>query len=252
MEKNNIMSYTTYCRLFISSLLPKNIDKVLYLDCDSIIVNPLNELWNIDVSNYSCGAVVDVANGLDFMKTGINMDKNDTYFNAGVLVINLKYWRDNNIEDKFINFLIKYKKIIKMHDQDIINNVLNNTIKKIHPKFNLMSNFHESNCKAVVKYEGMKNYYDISTLKEAQKNPVFVHLCGSNRDRPWANKHLKYRKVYEKYAKLTPFYDDIFIDEELTKKEFLKNRLYNSKLLYILTLPIPMSTCIKLAEKRKI
>ena len=61
LDRNGKITHTTYARLFIPSLLPNNIDKVLYLDVDSLILDSFKELWKLDLEDNLCAAVIDVS-----------------------------------------------------------------------------------------------------------------------------------------------------------------------------------------------
>ena len=78
LERNlNESSLTTYARLFMSTLLPKDIDKVLYLDCDSLIVGSYKKLWQVDISNCYCAGVLDGINTA--VKESLGFEKEDEY-----------------------------------------------------------------------------------------------------------------------------------------------------------------------------
>ena len=109
-------SIVTYYRLFIASLFPQY-DKILYLDCDLVVLGDISELYNTELGDNILGAVPDqyVCNTKEFRTyaekaIGVNPD---TYFNAGVLVISLEQFRKNDIENKFIN-------LITEHDFDLL------------------------------------------------------------------------------------------------------------------------------------
>ena len=201
LERNlNKTSFTTYSRLFISTLLPTDIDKVLYLDCDSLIVNSIKELWNLDISNYYCGAVFDGIN--TSVKERLGFEKDENYFNAGVLLINLKKWRENNVEEKFIEFMINNQNKFYQHDQGIINNIFKDHIEIISPKYNLQNYFQILDYNLARKYICMETeYYTKEIIDESQKNPVFLHFCGLNYDRPWYNKNHPKAGLFREYAK---------------------------------------------------
>ncbi len=101
-------SIVTYYRLFIASLFPQY-DKIIYLDCDLVVLGDISELYNIDLGEKILGVVSDqyVCNTKEFRfyaekAIGVNPD---TYFNAGVLLISLEQFRKNNIENKFISLI---------------------------------------------------------------------------------------------------------------------------------------------------
>ncbi len=109
-------SIVTYYRLFIASLFPQ-FDKIVYLDCDLVVLGDISRLYNTELSDNILGVVSDqyVCNTKEFRAyaekaIGVNPD---TYFNAGVLVISLEQFRKNNIESKFIS-------LITEHDFDLL------------------------------------------------------------------------------------------------------------------------------------
>lgn len=168
--RDNNLSYSTYSRLFIASLLPKDINKVLYLDCDSLVCGSFKELWELNIKNYSCAAVYDQYNmGSKFLKELLNLNKDGDYYNSGLLLINLDYWRKNNIESDFTNYLTKNKSKIWWHDQDVINAVLKDSILPIDIKYNLMSCLHELNIKSIRKWQALWKFYDEKMIENAQK-----------------------------------------------------------------------------------
>lgn len=120
----------TYYRLFIPSMYPQ-FDKALYIDPDTVVRSDIAKLYNINIGNNLVGATVD-----EFVKSlpkiqsyivkCLGLDKWNDYFNAGVLVMNLKEMRAQNFEDKFIDLLAKYKFVVQ--DQDYLNVICKNQV----------------------------------------------------------------------------------------------------------------------------
>lgn len=248
MEKEGINSLTTYARLFTSSALPKCIDKILYLDADSLILGSFKELWNLDIGENYMGGVEDLFN-IDYIKNEIGLEKYNRYINAGFLLINLKKWREIDIESKFIEFLFNHSDKFIFHDQGIINGVCKDNITYLHPKYNLISIFHGISYKKAIKMVGIPQYYDETIVKEAQNNPVFIHFSGGILNRPWSNKKQPYCELYYKYVEKTPFKNEVkLIDISLKDKLFYS--FYQSKVLSWGLNLVPMSFCIKFANKR--
>ena len=201
LEKDNISSFTTYSRLFIGSLIPDTIDKIIYLDCDILVVDSVKQLWDEDISDYYCAGVLDCCNTTVQKMLGISEE--DNYINAGMLYVNLKKWREDNVEDKFIEFIMNNQNRYYQHDQGIINNTFKDNIKIISPKYNLQGYFQFMSYKVSKKFSGIDNeYYSKEIIDEARKNPVFLHFCGANFFRPWKNEKNHYANLYKKYAKL--------------------------------------------------
>ena len=113
------ISYATYYRLLMGKILPKDENKVIYLDCDIIINHSIQELWNTDINKYALGAVIQIGDNEDCQRLGISEGKG--YFNAGVLLINLDYWRSHNIEERLLEYIATHREKIKFHDQDVLN-----------------------------------------------------------------------------------------------------------------------------------
>ena len=73
------------------------------------------------------------------MRLVVGLKYNDRYINSGVILINLKKWREDNLEKKFIDFINKYNGDVPCADQGTINGVCKNKILIIHPKYNTMT-----------------------------------------------------------------------------------------------------------------
>ena len=117
-------SIVTYYRLFIASLFPQY-DKILYLDCDIVVLGDVAELYHTDLGQNILGAVADqyVCNTMEFRlyaEKAIGVDP-DTYFNAGILVISLDQFRKNRIEQKFIKLITEYDFDLLDPDQAYLN-----------------------------------------------------------------------------------------------------------------------------------
>lgn len=206
------MSLSTYSRLFLPLLLPEDMEKIIYLDSDSIVEGSFKELWDMNIDNFSTSGVLDIVP--KYYRESIGLNENDNYINAGFLLINLKKWRDNNIGAKFIDFIKKYNGKVPHNDQGIINGVLKDSILIINPKYNMLSIFYEIEYNKLIKLFKLKNYYDGEIVLNDMKNPVFIHLAPGFYGRPWITKSkhpLKSR--YEYYADLSPWKDFIFIED---------------------------------------
>lgn len=132
-------SIETYYRYILADILPKE-DKILYIDVDTLIINDIADLYEIDLQDYYiAGANPEwkVLNSLygDHMKN-LGISEEDLYINAGVTLMNLKKMRSDKMVDKLFENTIKYRKIIRMVDQDIINMTFKGRIKGIDSKYN--------------------------------------------------------------------------------------------------------------------
>lgn len=184
-------------RLSVGEVLPKNIDKVLYLDCDIVINDDLLSLWSTNIEEYQVAAVEDAP----FFKRHeeLFMPSSTRYFNSGVLLINLKKWRESNISQKILDFLVKFPERRLYNDQDGLNAILHSQWKRLPPIFNQQGALFYFSHKRLVytKYEYL----------EARKHPIVIHYTGVLiNTKPWhyIDTH-PYKWLYYKYLKLTPW-----------------------------------------------
>lgn len=175
---NDHVSIATYFRLATADLLPRNIDRILYLDCDIIVAGALGEFYGSDFDGKACVVVRDEASELDMPYERLNIIKDDKpYFNAGVILMDLDYWRFNSLSIKFMEYITQHKEHLAFHDQDTLNVVLRNQVKFDHTKFNLQRGFV---VKSVFDQEIEQHKKEIL---EAMESPVIIHYTGKGK--PW-------------------------------------------------------------------
>jgi lipopolysaccharide biosynthesis glycosyltransferase len=220
----NSISINAYARLFLASLLPRA-DKVLYLDCDTIINDGLSELWNMDIENVDVAGVCDTVS--DDTKASINREPNHTYINSGILIMNLKRWRTRDLENKFVKFIDKHRGYVFHHDQGTINGVCEK-ISLLHPKYNAMSTFFTMSRKEMMQYYGMKHYYSEFELKQAVNDPVIIHFTPAFVTRPWVKgcKH-PLASLYKKYLDMSPWRGKAMYEDRRSHGEKIIAFMYN-------------------------
>lgn len=218
---------STFLRLFLASILPSDIKKVIYIDCDTIILKSLDDLWNIDMNNkWVLGA--DDCRGKNYRKN-IDLDYNSIYINNGFLLIDLEAWRSNNVEDLFLNFIKKYNGDITYVDQGVLNGALGNLNKVglLDIKYNVQTVFYDLNYMEIKKYRNPVLKYSENDIENAIENPIVVHFtkCFVSGTRPWHNiNNHKYRNEFLKYRSMTPWKDS-----NLWKaRRSLSNKIFNA------------------------
>lgn len=117
-------SIAMYYRIFAEELLPQDIDKIIYLDCDIIVRSSLIPLWNIDLTNKAVGVVSDIFTYFDDIYERLHYPKRTGYFNSGVLLMNLDYWRSHKICKQCLKYLEENYERLFANDQDVLNAVL--------------------------------------------------------------------------------------------------------------------------------
>lgn len=118
------ISVATYYRLFVAEILPEEITKVLYLDCDIVVAQSLRDLWSTDITDYLAGVVIDSGYFDNQRNERVGIFVAEHYFNGGVLLINVDYWRKNNVWKQCVCFINDNKENLRSHDQDVLNAIL--------------------------------------------------------------------------------------------------------------------------------
>lgn len=204
------ISIATYYRLLVSELLPEEIDKVIYLDCDIVVRHSIDDLWNYNIDGYAIGAVYQIADwNIDAIKR-LSYPISYGYFNAGVLLINLKYWRENQISGQLFEYLEKNKDKIIFHDQDALNGVLHGKCLRLPCKWNMQNGFFKKSVFTIIstKNEESISYYDDykNQIPKEIYDPVIVHYV--SKPKPWeiGCTH-PYKREYYHYLNQTPWYN---------------------------------------------
>lgn len=161
-------------RYFMADLLP-NYNKALYLDIDIIITRDISPLLNFKINN-PIGAFVEMQ--MDFPDNA--QYKDFAYFNSGVMVVDLKYWRDNLISKKLLELSKKITLWTGAGDQDVLNLLFRNNLTPMPINFNYLINMYKN--------------LDIS-------DPLVVHWAGKTK--PWdsGSPENKWKMLWKHHAK---------------------------------------------------
>ena len=216
--QESFITIEAYYRLFLMNVLPRTMDKVLYLDSDIVICGSIRKLWDIDISDVAVGAVPDCFHQDIHETNRIGYEVGLGIFNSGVLLINLKYWREHDVMKEFVAYAKEAKDHLKYHDQDVLNYVFRHCKKELPIRFNLQT---------------IHMYYDrfrylhfrlIDDVKEAFINPVVIHYTGP--EKPWySNAYHPLKTYFNKYRQLTPWKDVPLARLHIPIKRRLRNIL---------------------------
>ena len=198
----------TYYRLILADLLP-DINRIIYLDGDTLIYTDLSEMYNLDMGNNIILGFVDNS----YKKAEEFGIKTYKYIVAGVLLINLKKIRKENFTAKFFEFMDKNQDKLTQEDQTVINIVLHGRIGFLPPKFGIW-NF--VNKEAVLRHNNYGNEnlgikaYDEKEILKAWNIPSIIHYV---RAKPWKvrtkHTHVQFHEDWWRYAQMTGEYKNI-------------------------------------------
>ncbi len=175
-----------YYRLMIPEMFPQY-DKVLYMDCDTVLLEDVAKLYTIDIGDNYIGAVADqavaaVPQFVEYTKNALGIDAKN-YFNSGVIVMNLKKFREIDFYDKF-NAVLRSYDFTVAPDQDCLNLICKD---KVHY------------------YDGGWNQMPIAGLND--KKPMLIHYNLTMK--PWHYDGVLYEEYFWDYAAKTEFLDVI-------------------------------------------
>lgn len=204
-------SLTTYFRLFISEMHPEY-DKAIYIDSDTIIEGDFAELYNHDLGNNLVGACHEQAMVQTdvygkYVEVNLGLDRYN-YFNAGMLVINCKLWREECVLDQFIDLIGIYNCRVTQ-DEDYLNIICDKRVCWIE------------DCWNTEVYEEIK-------YKDDEIKMIHYIMWA----KPWHFEGARLEEYFWKYAQLTPVYDEIqeilaaYTDEERQRDLKAADALY--------------------------
>lgn len=184
-------------RLSMDTLLPNDVSKVIYLDCDVLLYADIGDLWRIDLEDKIVGAVTNLGHQ-PLSRLGI---EDGEYFNSGVLLIDVDKWRNEDIGNKALGYMNTHVNNLLFPDQDGLNFSLKSKWKHLPLRWNQQPATYSMFIKK--KYEKSLSYQD---YYDAIANPAIVHFLSSNK--PW--NYLTYhplKEAYYYYLKKSPWSD---------------------------------------------
>ena len=221
-------SLSTFSRLFVASLLPENVERILYLDCDTVVCDSLKDLWETELSGKCVGVVKDAFS--NWHKKNISCPKNESMFNAGVLLIDLRQWRLHHIEEKLKKILTANDGKLPYADQGALNCVLRGNVHYLHPQYNAMTLLFDLSYDEILSYRRVKNYYSRQEINKAISTPKIIHYVTIfSSVRPWFNnsdcKNLD--KFDEYYKRVKEWFPTKKTDYKKSSKQRMLNYLYS-------------------------
>lgn len=141
------MTNIVYARLMLDRFLPAEIERVIYLDCDMMVMAPIERLAELDLGGNSIGAVeepsaLQVANQRDAKVNRDLIDPADPYFNAGLVVIDRKKWNAAQIPERLSRYIEDGTIERIYYDQDLLNIVFCNDVFLLDQRWNLIGPRH--------------------------------------------------------------------------------------------------------------
>lgn len=227
---------STYGKLFLAQI--KEVDLMLTFDCDTIVTGSLLELLNIDMQDALVAGVQDTVNPYFVYKIGLSND--DRYINCGgVILLNLKLWRELDIENKCIDYVISYRGNPPFVDQGTVNHVCRDRKKILPPEYNLINPMFMFPVEKIKRLFRMKTYYSQNEIENAKKKPKVIHFTGELFNRPWfLNCSHPMKQIYLDYLAKSPWKNYELVYKQVSKNCRIQNWIYYHCPFYIYELMI--------------
>lgn len=212
------LSKETAYRLLVDKLF-SSYKKILYLDCDIIILNDISILYNINIGNYIFGASLAflVKGFADYVEEQLKVPL-DGYFNAGVLLINIEKFSSQKIGKKGLDMLAKHSMTYISQDQDVLNLLCRDNVKYIDGRWNVEWQYLTGQGDLVITSSRVNQ-------KDLFKNPYIVHY--TSHIKPWNHPEIQKSEYFWQEAKETVFYEEIIFKNAMPASLSAKVSVYD-------------------------
>ena len=196
-----------FSRIFLGEVLKcyESVHRLLYIDCDTLVVGSLGDLWEMDLQG-RIGAGVCEAMG-DLHKKAIGLSKDDNYFNAGMFLIDVDRWRLENRDEQAKEFIKCVRGRLEYADESVLNGILGKEMVRLSPKYNLTSlSFYFTADELIIYRKSYINYTE-KERQDALGDARIVHFTSTYLDvRPWVEgcRH-PYAERWREFKDKTPW-----------------------------------------------
>lgn len=186
-------SMTTYYRILLPSLLPDDIHRILYLDCDIILMHGVSELFELDMENYGVAAVKDGSPYDSYHRFKMGLGLQHAAFCAGMMMLNLDYWRNHDSQEALLEYVTRQWDYVYMQDQDALNCVFRDSWIQLPYKWGRTP-------LSVAPVDKSQRWFDI---EEYVCQPCIIHYAAHVK--PWLDVWFPLQEHYWKYVYLSGF-----------------------------------------------
>ena len=187
-------------RVFLPELLP-DVDRIVYLDADTVVLESLAPLWETKLGDNCLAAVTNVFQEDHFhLPQRLGLADPSLYFNTGVMVLDLAAMRREGTTDQIVKWALANSERLAWPEQDVTNVVLAERRLELHPRWNCMH--------SVLRFPWAAYAFGYEAIEAARVKPAIRHFEGPLTNKPW---HLLGdpgdRAVYMAHRSQTPWPD---------------------------------------------
>lgn len=191
----------TFFKLFIDDFVEPDVDRLLYIDCDTLVTGSIAPLFMCDMHDNVIGVTPDSIILWDY--------KNQPYVerNIGVMLYDVEKWRKEKWGDKIIHALQTGKNSYPVCEQSAVSDVCNGCILDLHIKYNFQVPHRVYSDKTFYRI-APKSFYPIEEVVEARNDPAILHIHRFLGELPWSLNTLHPdRDIFDKYLNESPWND---------------------------------------------
>lgn len=180
------VSFSAYARLFIPALLADQYSRAIYIDCDTLITSSLTELSTLNLHGKPFAIGYDCI--YNSYKKMIGIQAESSYFNSGVLVMDLANWQARHCTERIFTFMREQRHDLMFGDQDYFSLVLANDAAILPPQYNFLTHFQmfrRAKDARFVMGTPASCWYTDEEFATAQQKPAIHHFLGHTLGRPW-------------------------------------------------------------------
>jgi lipopolysaccharide biosynthesis glycosyltransferase len=192
--------------MFFHTFVAEDVDKLLYIDCDTVVCASLAPLLTLDMQGKAVAVVRDSLTTT--YKTLLGFDMDDDYFNAGITFIDVNAWKEKSITERLLDHIQNVRSRYCNPDQDLLNIVLKDEKLILPPEYNFQPSHRAFSDKTYFSCYRHTSYYSHDELENARKNPVILHAYRFIGDFPWhkGNVHPD-TPIFDDYMKRSPWHN---------------------------------------------
>lgn len=195
-------SYATNMKMFIPQFLSKDIERLLYIDSDTIIKGSIKLFYEMNMYGKP------IAMGLDSLgdkhKIYIGLNETDDYYNAGIILYDMKQWREQQCTEKIVYHVKNVRAHYMSPDQDLLNIVFRKNICRFDLRYNLQPHHMIYSPKQMNCFFKQKNYYTDEEVRKAADSPVIIHSFRFLGEFPWHfNNVHPAKEMFDRYIGLS-------------------------------------------------
>lgn len=189
--------YSKLCMDFL------DIDRLLYLDCDTVVNGSLAYLENLELGHCLAAGVVMPYNSKQKETVGIR--QTDDYICDGVVLLHMRLWKKEQKTGQAASYIRQWNGCPPMLSEGVLNYICRGRICRLPPEYNLMSSMIAFGSK-IARVYGVTDYYTPQALWHARKHPRIIHYLEELYGRPWySGSGHPYRGLYRTYVKLAGY-----------------------------------------------